>query len=226
MDQTTNDQLKSARMESDTAIQQRSELEQQIRRLQQQLERANVQNRTLQQENTRTNSQINETNQKNRKRIQELEEKLAILESELRKVEIDRNNMLSEHALLQKKLDGSVQDYKELQEEMKKLDKTKSKNGVADLQLQQQYQKQVSTLNESMRKQQTQLTRTKNLLSAVQEQRKHLQEDNMQLRAELDEYLKNSISNAAGITNGGNNSYNPNTNNNNMPRGPNDSELL
>ena len=54
-------------------------------------------------------------------------------------------------------------------------------------------QKKMAMLSENMRKQAVQLNQTKSLLQVVQDQRKHLMEENSALRNELDEVLSRSL---------------------------------
>ncbi len=184
-----NDKTRASKAEIESVNATKLDLESQMKRLQQQLEKANTQNRSLQQDNEKSIANANELIVKNRKKQQELEERLSKLEETLRDVVMERDETLAEQSLLKKKLDSANANVTALQEELRSLESKGSEKADQVQKMQAMYQKQITTLNEGTRKQQTQLLQTKNLLGVVQEQRKHLQEEVIQLRAELDRYL-------------------------------------
>jgi chromosome segregation ATPase len=202
VDVAAAERTRAARLEADAAVSARAELESLTRRLQDQLERANSQNRSLQEDVDRAGTTLSESQAKARDRISTLEDRLAASQAELVKLGADKDAAVAEHGVMKKRLEASMSQVAALQKEVEELESLRRSAGIKDNKELVEYQRKFTLLSENMRKQSTQLTQTKNLLQVVQEQRKHLQEDNLALRAELDELLSRSLVGGGGGNHG------------------------
>ena len=196
-DASASERLRSARMESESSLAARAELEDQVRRLTRQLETATTTARTLQIEADRTSSTLADAQTRARQRSSELEASLAEAASELRAAVADRDDMSRDYAVMKSKLGVSAEDVARLTVEVRRLEEETRGVGAKDRSLANSHAKHTATLQESVRKLEDQLSQNKSLVQVLQEQRKHLQQDNMKLRDELDEYLRENLDRSA-----------------------------
>jgi len=188
-----NERIRAFRVETDALVAARNDLEGHVRRLQDQLERSNAQCRSMQEDVERAGSSLVDAQARARERVAQLEDRLSNAESELAKSVAARDAALAEHGLMKRKLEGLTADMADLQRELAKVEDERRGAGVRENREIQEASKKLAGMGENVRKLNEQLASTKSLLSVVQEQRKHLQDENMALRQELDDVLQSSL---------------------------------
>eukprot|EP00514_Thraustochytrium_sp_LLF1b_P009461 CAMPEP_0184555222 /NCGR_PEP_ID=MMETSP0199_2-20130426/37037_1 /TAXON_ID=1112570 /ORGANISM="Thraustochytrium sp., Strain LLF1b" /LENGTH=897 /DNA_ID=CAMNT_0026951493 /DNA_START=364 /DNA_END=3054 /DNA_ORIENTATION=+ len=198
LEQASRERLENARLEYESATAEQDGLEKRCRMLSQQVEELNSQNRSLQEERQRISSTQSESQTRISLRVSSLERQLEETESKLRKAVTERDSLDADRELMKRALQDSSNTVKQLQNQIASLENVQ--RDVADREKKnvKSHDVQLATLRENLRKLQTQLTSSRNLIKIVQDQRANLQEDNKALRRELDDVLRRSLGTQSG----------------------------
>ena len=191
------ERLKQSNLDRESANSLRTEVSKRLEETLRQLEDSNAQNRILQEENQRATSTLADYQARMTQRIEGFEKQFEESEAKLRSAIVDRDSMAADRELMKKTIQDLSSKIESLQSQMKYLEDSKKDSSDRIRQSHATSEAQLSAVRETLRKYQAQLTQTKNLLKVVQDQRKHLQEDNLSLRSELDEVLRRSLNAAA-----------------------------
>lgn len=191
------ERLKQSNLDRESANSLRGELSKRLEETLRQLEESNAQNRILQEENQRATSTLADYQTRMTQRIEGFEKQFEESETKLRSAIVDRDSMAADRELMKKTIQDLSTKIESLQSQIGYLEDSRKDSSDRIRQSHATSEAQLAAVRETLRKYQAQLTQTKNLLKVVQDQRKHLQEDNLSLRAELDEVLRRSLNAAA-----------------------------
>jgi len=197
LESTTQDRLRAIRMELENADVAKADAIAMKNRVQEQLDRANAQNRLIHDDLKKMQEELSDVQNRSRERIAQLEEIAAKYGAMTERAEAERDSAIAELQLLKKKLEAQSQELDMLNREMRSHEEEKRGGPLRDAREISEYQKKFALLSENMRKQSTQLAQTKNLLQVNQEQKRHLQEENNQLKGELRELMSKTLHAAA-----------------------------
>mmetsp|Transcript_33763 Transcript_33763/g.54154 ORF Transcript_33763/g.54154 Transcript_33763/m.54154 type:complete len:846 (-) Transcript_33763:1592-4129(-) len=193
MEEASRDRLQNAKLDYESAASEQDQMSKRLRSVMDQLEEVNAQNGRLQEERQRANENLASTQARLGQRVTALESELDANEAKMRHAIQERDTVQADRELMKRAMEESANAIKNLQNQLAALETQRRDGADRERKYSKTFEEQLTVQRENSRKLQTQLQQTKSLLKVVQDQRKHLQEDNMALRAELDDVLRRSL---------------------------------
>ena len=163
-----------------------NDLQNQLDRMMEQLDQANKLSRKLQADNRELQNRLHLSQQQSSKKVQEQNTELLKAKTGIDRMSIDMKRITAERNQLRRDIETQGDELNRLQADMMKTENEYRKNLEQEKSNQGKYKNQMLEMSDSFRKLQSQLNQTKLLLNTVQEQRKLLNDDNANLRRELD----------------------------------------
>lgn len=182
-----NDRILQLQREKELAQEGKEEADLRLRKMQKQIDESTAQNRSLQSNAQGYQTQLAENQSRASQRVSELEEKINELSLAIRTASKEKEEMQTTRSELQRLLSQKEQQNQALTAQLSKAENDKQKSDKALHVVQQRAKEQIGTLQQSLKRYETQSEQTKSLLKLMQEQRAQMQEENMQLKAELDD---------------------------------------
>jgi len=189
----SKERLDHQRQEYESALADKGDASRRLGLVVSQLEESNAQNRALQEERQRASTSLSDAQSRYNTRVASLEDQLAEAERRYRSAVGEKEAIQADRKLIKTSVEGSASTIASLQKQISMLENERSESNSRDKTKKETQEEQLMISKDTSRKYQTQLQQTKSLLKVVQDQRKHLQEDNIALRAELDDVLRKSL---------------------------------
>lgn len=169
------------------------DLQAELGRVKASLDKSNRAQVALQGESAKLASELADFQARSAARVAALDEQNASLSGSVRTLTVQVEGVAEEKAKLSAEIDSQAQTIEALRRQLRAVQSAAEQNNDTAKATLVAYAAQVSSLSEGMKKMDGQLKQTQSLLAVVQEQRRTLQENNVALRAELDERYKTSL---------------------------------
>ena len=178
--------IKASSVEAHSAISLRNDLQTQLDRMMEQLDQANQLSRKLQADNRDLQNRLHLSQQQAANKTQVQNTEILNAKTKVDSLSLDNKRVTTERDQLRRDVQSQADEVKRLQNDLIKRENEYRQNLQKEKSNQGKYKNQVLDISDSFRKLQSQLNQTKSLLNTVQEQRKLLNDDNANLRRELD----------------------------------------
>jgi chromosome segregation ATPase len=178
--------IKASSVEAHSAISLRNDLQTQLDRMMEQLDQANQLSRKLQADNRDLQNRLHLSQQQAAHKTQVQNTEILNAKTKVDSLSLDNKRATTERDQLRRDVQSQADEVKRLQNDLIKRENEYRQNLQKEKSNQGKYKNQVLDISDSFRKLQSQLNQTKSLLNTVQEQRKLLNDDNANLRRELD----------------------------------------
>ncbi len=178
--------IKASSIEAHSAISLRNDLQNQLDRMMEQLDQANQLSRKLQADNRDLQNRLHLSQQQAAQKAQIQNTSLLKAKTNVDSLAVENKRIVGERDQLRRDIQSQADEVKRLQSDLIKRENEYRQDLQKEKANQGKYKRQVLDISDSFRKLQFQLNQTKSLLNTVQEQRKLLNDDNANLRRELD----------------------------------------